>query len=66
MKRTIFLGSILLALAALVSAQINATIGKAGEKPTIAVPDFRGSGDAQKFMGVFNSPYSTICQAPAS
>ena len=26
-----------------------------GEKPTIAVPDFRGSGDAQKFMGVFNS-----------
>jgi len=46
MKRTIFLGSIVLALAAFVNAQINATIGKAGEKPSIAVPDFRGSGDA--------------------
>jgi TolB protein len=55
MKRTIFLGSIVLALAALVYAQINATIGKPGEKPSIAVPDFRGSGDAQMFMGVLNS-----------
>jgi TolB protein len=25
-----------------------------GEKPPIAVPDFRGSGDAQRLMGVFN------------
>jgi TolB protein len=25
-----------------------------GEKPVIAVPDFRGVGDAQKFMAVFN------------
>jgi hypothetical protein len=66
MKRTIFLGSIVLALAAFVNAQINATIGKAGEKPSIAVPDFRGSGDAQNFMGVFNKPSSTIYQAPAS
>jgi TolB protein len=55
MKRTILLGSVILALSALVNAQINATIGKAGEKPTIAVPDFRGAGDAQKLMGVFNS-----------
>jgi TolB protein len=54
MKRIILLGSSILALAALVFAQINATIGKAGEKPSIAVPDFRGSGDAQQFMGVFN------------
>ncbi|MGH9595026.1 MAG: hypothetical protein ACRD5L_18180, partial [Bryobacteraceae bacterium] len=26
-----------------------------GQKPAIAVPDFRGSGDAQTHMGVFNS-----------
>src|SRR5690348_819467 len=25
-----------------------------GEKPVIAVPDFRGSGDAQKLMTAFN------------
>jgi TolB protein len=55
MKRTILLGSVILVLSALANAQINATIGKAGEKPSIAVPDFRGAGDAQKFMTVFNS-----------
>src|SRR5580704_4810554 len=37
-----------------VDGQISATI-QPGKIPTIAVPDFRGSGDAQKFMGVFNS-----------
>lgn len=26
-----------------------------GEKPAIAIPDFRGAGPAQQFMGVFNS-----------
>jgi TolB protein len=56
MKRTIVLTSIVLGIAALLGAQqINAPINKAGEKPSIAVPDFRGSGDAQSFMGVFNS-----------
>src|SRR5215468_6536135 len=25
-----------------------------GEKPSIAVPDFRGAGDSAKFMSVFN------------
>lgn len=30
-------------------------VGKQGEKPSIAVPDVRGSGGAQQFMGVFNS-----------
>jgi TolB protein len=33
------------------------TIGhqiQGGQKPAIAIPDFRGSGDAQNFMGVFN------------
>ena len=31
--------------------QIMRAIGKTGEKPTIAVPDFRGTGDAQKVHG---------------
>ncbi len=55
MKRTILLHSICFCLATLVYAQIKADVGKQGEKPTIAVPDFRGAADAQKFMGVFNS-----------
>ena len=56
MKRTILLASILLGIAGVIGAQqINEKIKGEGEKPTIAVPDFRGSGDAQKFMGVFNS-----------
>ena len=38
-----------------VFAQIKSDVVKTGEKPTIAVPDFRGTGDAQNFMGVFNS-----------
>ena len=45
-----------LGIAAFTGAQqINAPVYKTGEKPSIAVPDFRGSGDAQKFMGTFNS-----------
>jgi TolB protein len=56
MKRTIVLTSIVLGIAALAGAQqISAPVVKNPEKPTIAVPDFRGSGDAQNFMGVFNS-----------
>ena len=45
-----------LAAAALLSAQpsdIQIKIIK-GEKPVIAVPDLRGSGDAQRFMNTFN------------
>src|SRR5580704_2227341 len=54
--KPILLGSIVLGIAALVGAQqIVAPISGRGEKPNIAVPDFRGTGDAQKFMGVFNS-----------
>ena len=59
MKRNILLTILLVGASASVYAQgaggIVSTIGKSGEKPTIAVPDFRGSGDAQKFMSVFNS-----------
>jgi TolB protein len=45
-----------LAAAAALSAQQPDIIGKitGGERPVIAIPDFRGSGDAQNHMGVFN------------
>jgi TolB protein len=56
MKRIILVSSVLLGVAVFAGAQqINTTVVKSGEKPSIAVPDFRGSGDAQPFMGVFNS-----------
>jgi len=54
MKRLILLASIFLGAAA-IHAQINGVINKRGEKPAIAVPDFRGAADAQSFMAVFNS-----------
>jgi TolB protein len=34
--------------------QATIDIQKSGQKPSIAVPDFRGSGAAQAFMGTFN------------
>jgi TolB protein len=56
MKRIILVSSVLLGVAVFAGAQqINTTVVKSGEKPSIAVPDFRGSGDAQPFMAVFNS-----------
>jgi TolB protein len=56
MKRTILLASIVLSIASVIGAQqIKTKINGEGEKPNIAVPDFRGSGDAQPFMGAFNS-----------
>jgi len=54
MKRFI-LTIIVLGAAALSYSQITRDINKQGEKPVIAVPDFRGSGDAQRFMTAFNS-----------
>ena len=56
MKRTILLASIVLGIVGVVGAQqISTTIKGHGENPSIAVPDFRGSGDAQNFMSVFNT-----------
>ena len=58
MKRSILLGSIVLAIVALVcgqNTQIGGVVRKPGDKPAIAVPDFRGSGDAQRFMDSFNA-----------
>ncbi len=54
MKRTIVLSSIAFAISALVFAQIKGVIQGNGEKPAIAVPDFRGAGDAQRLMDPFN------------
>ncbi|HWY48715.1 MAG TPA: DPP IV N-terminal domain-containing protein [Bryobacteraceae bacterium] len=55
MRRTIVLSSIAFAISALVFAQIKGVIQGNGEKPAIAVPDFRGSGDAQRLMDPFNA-----------
>src|ERR1700721_236300 len=48
--------AILSALVGLLAAQDNSVIIKIekGQKPKVAVPDFRGSGAAQSFMGAFN------------
>ncbi len=51
--RTLAAFSIVAAGAFLVRAQITGTI-KGGEKPKLAVIDFRGAGDAQKLMDGFN------------
>ncbi|HWC95445.1 MAG TPA: hypothetical protein VG456_01815 [Candidatus Sulfopaludibacter sp.] len=58
MKKTLWLivpsiGA-LLALAAQQNKDFTTTISKQGGLPKIAIPDFRGAGDAQKFMAVFN------------
>ena len=59
MKRNTLVNILIAATSAAAYAQgqggIVGVVGKAGEKPVIAVPDLRGSGDAQKFMGVFNT-----------
>ena len=55
MKRIILASSIVLALSALVFAQIRGEIKGHGEKPAIAIPDLRGAGDAQRFMDTFNA-----------
>lgn len=55
MRKILIASGILIGVSALIFAQIQGDINKKGEKPVIAVPDFRGSGDAQQLMGVFNS-----------
>lgn len=55
-----YLGAALAALASgalFLHAQNNRIVGTItqGEKPVIAVPDFRGSGDAQRVMDTFNA-----------
>jgi TolB protein len=64
MKRTIFLvttflGGCIFALSLIYAqtkpAQISGDVNKRVEKPSIAVPDFRGAGDSQRFMATVNS-----------
>ena len=63
MKRTIFLGTIIFGICILAISliyaqtkppQISGVVKKDPEKPSIAVPDFRGAGDAQRFMSTLN------------
>lgn len=55
-KRTIRIGSCLAAAVLALAAQESDVIIKLskGERAAIAVPDFRGAGDAQQYMNVFN------------
>src|SRR5580704_16015017 len=54
MKRLLSLAFVLTVLWCALSAQdFSGTISK-GQQPHIAIPDLRGSGDAQKFMATFN------------
>jgi TolB protein len=55
MKRTIFICSAGFAIAMALFSQITGKVIKTGEKPAIAIPDLRGSGDAQRFMDTFNA-----------
>lgn len=54
MKRTLLGIAALPIVGLLLWAQVEINIPKPGEKPTIAVPDFRGSGVAAPLMDVFN------------
>jgi TolB protein len=48
-------GGLILAAAFLIAQQSEIKIGvTGGQRPAIAIPDFRGAGDAQRFMNVFN------------
>lgn len=55
-KRTVWMGLGLVAAVLFLAAQESDVIIKiaSGERAVIAVPDFRGVGDAQPYMGVFN------------
>jgi TolB protein len=57
MKKYLVLIPLATACAAFLTAQTqrNLITIESGAKPAIAVPDFRGSGDAQNFMNAFNA-----------
>lgn len=54
MKKLIWLAFILAAFWYALAAQDFSGVISKGQQPHIAIPDFRGTGDAQKFMTVFN------------
>ncbi len=55
-KRTVWIGSCLAAAVLVLAAQESDVIIKLskGDRTAIAVPDFRGAGEAQQYMNVFN------------
>src|SRR5258708_17539593 len=53
-KRVLFAVFAILALGRIVPAQDVVIKIVGGEKPSIAIPDFRGAGDAAKYMSVYN------------
>jgi TolB protein len=61
MKRTILI-FLMLALALVIALPQTRIIITGGEKPSIAVPDFRGSGSAQPLMDSFNRTLFTELQ----
>lgn len=67
MKKTILVASstiFAVAVATAYQADIIGNIMGGGETPTIAIPDLRGSGDAQRYMGVFNTTlWDDVAQA---
>jgi TolB protein len=54
LKKTLLLIGAAALAALVVCAQQGTIVIKPGERPVIAIPDLRGAGDAQRFMGVFN------------
>ena len=55
-KKTLFvLGLAFAAIVALAQNRILIELTGQGGKGVIAIPDFRGSGDAARFMGTFNT-----------
>src|SRR6185369_13726261 len=56
MNRLVWVAAALAAFLLALGAQQPIDVGTVskGQLPTIAIPDLRGSGDAQKFMGAFN------------
>jgi TolB protein len=65
MKSSLWLIVPLIGVVLAVTAQQNqnldfkTTISKSTEAPNIAIPEFRGAGDAQQFMAVFNQTLSS-------
>ncbi len=60
MKRLIGVGLVMAGtLGALMAQDAQITVSKNGyQTPNVAIPDFRGTGDAQKFMAAFNETLS--------
>jgi TolB protein len=54
MRRLVWLAIALMGAWLVVMAQDVTIILRQGERPAMAIPDFRGTGDAQNYMGAFN------------